>query len=103
MLNFIKSVSTHAVIATCTVILVLAFFIGIIAMARWWSSPDDLPPPAVAQQVLHSPPALVLHVDPKLLTDRTAASTYNCGIALVGLTASQRAARVAQCGPNSVR
>ena len=83
--------------AACTVILVLAFFIGIITIARWWS-PDDLPPPAVAQ-----PPALVLHVDPKLLTDRTAASTYNCGIALEGLTASQRSARVAQCGPNSVR
>ena len=98
MLNFIRSVSRHAIIATCTVILVLAFFIGIITIARWWSGPDEILPPAVAQ-----PPALVLHVDPKLLTDRTAASTYNCGIALEGLTASQRAARVAQCGPNSVR
>ena len=102
MLNFIKSVSTHAVIATCTVILVLAFFVGIIAIARWWSGPDEPLPPDVAWKLAHPTPTprLVIHVNPAIANDPRG---YSCHLIVEGLTPAARAVRVRQCGPSSVR
>jgi hypothetical protein len=98
----IKSVLTRTVIATCTVILVLAFFIGIIAIAKWWSGPDELLPPDVAREVLHPTPTprLVIHVNPVIANDPRG---YSCQLIVEGLTPTARAIRIRECGPDSVR
>ena len=99
----IKSILSHAVTATCTIILVLAFFIGIIAITKWWSSPDPIPLKSTVEwQLAHATPTphIVIHVAPVIANDPRG---YDCYLIVEGLTPAARAIRVKQCGPNSVR